>query len=172
MRKLLSHRPTPALAVACVALFMALGGASYAAGVVTTPTLPSFTSHGVALVPANNGNTGAVLPITGANTSGLANHGMTLSGTSVVVPKAGIYNLTLNGNCNGGATDSALMVREGNGLLGNPVDLWVGLNGNGMLSGANTVHLNAGTRLNMVATHGGIAVNCGATMGVTLVSAD
>jgi hypothetical protein len=171
MRKLISHRPTPALAVACVALFMALGGASYAA-VVTTPTLPSFTSHGVALVPGNNGNSGAVLPIAGANTSGLANHGMTVSGTAVVVPKAGIYSLTLNGNCNGGATDSALMIREGNGFFGNRVDLWVGLSGNGMLSGANTVHLNAGTRLNMVATHGGIATNCGATMGVTLVSAD
>ena len=97
---------------------------------------------------------------------------MTVSGTSLIVPKAGIYNLTLNGNCNGGATNSALMVREGNGLYGNPVDLWVGLNGNGMLSGANTVHLAAGTRLNMVATHGGVAVNCGATMGATLVSAD
>jgi hypothetical protein len=171
MRKLISRRPTPALAVACVALFMALGGASYAA-VVTTPTLPSFTSHGVALVAATTGNTGTVLPITGANTSGLVTHGITVSGTSAIAPKAGIYNLTLNGNCNAGATNSALMIREGNGLLGNPVDLWVGLNGNGMLSGANTVHLNAGTRLNMVATHGGTAVNCGATMGVTLVSAD
>ncbi len=113
-----------------------------------------------------------MLPITGANTSGLVNHGMTLSGTSVVVPKAGIYSLTLNGNCNGGATDSALMVREGNGLFGNPVDLWVGLNGNGMLSGANTIHLAAGTRLNMAAGHGGVTATCGATMGVTLVSAD
>jgi hypothetical protein len=170
IRRLTSRRPTPALIVALVALFMALGGASYAA-VVTTPTLPSFTSHGVAFVPAS-GNTGTVLPIAGANTSGLANHGMTVSGTSVIVPKDGIYSLTLNGNCNGGATDSSLMVREGNGLLGNPVDLWVGLNGNGMLSGANTVHLKAGTRLNMVAAHGGSAVNCGATLGVTLVSAD
>ncbi|HEY7077947.1 MAG TPA: hypothetical protein VH418_21365 [Solirubrobacteraceae bacterium] len=171
MRKLISRRPTPAFAVALVALFMALGGVSYAA-VVTTPTLPSFTSHGVALVPGNNGNAGAVLPITGANTSGLANHGMTLSGSAVIVPKSGIYDLTLYGNCNAGATNSSLMVREGNGLIGNPVDLWVGLNGNGMLSGANTIHLNAGTRLNMVAAHGGISVDCGATMGVTLVSAD
>ena len=149
---------------------MALGGASYAA-VVTTPTLPSFTSHGVAFVQPS-GNTGAVLPITGANTSGLANHGMTVSGTSVLVPKDGIYNLTLNGNCNAGATNTALMIREGNGFFGNPIDLWVGLNGNGMLSGANTVHLKAGTRLNMVAVHGGTAQNCGATMGATLVSAD
>jgi hypothetical protein len=170
LRILTPRRPTPAFVVAVVALFMALGGASYAA-VVTTPTLPSFTSHGVAFVQPS-GNTGGVLPITGANTSGLANHGMTTSGTAVIVPKAGIYNLTLNGNCNGGATNSALMIREGNGLFGNPVDLWVGLNGNGMLSGANTVHLAAGTRLNMVAAHGGIAVNCGATMGATLVSAD
>jgi hypothetical protein len=170
IRTIISRRPTPALAVAVVALFMALGGASYAA-VVTTPTLPSFTSHGVASVPAS-GNTGTVLPITGANTSGLANHGMTVSGTSVVVPKDGIYSLTLNGNCNAGATDTSLMVREGNGLLGNPVDLWVGLNGNGMLSGANTVHLKAGTRLNMVAAHGGSTATCGATLGATLVSAD
>jgi hypothetical protein len=171
MRKLIARRPTPAFVVALVALFMALGGASYAA-VVTTPTLPSFTSHGVAFVPATTSNTGTVLPIAGANTSGLVNHGMTVSGTSVIVPKAGIYNLTLNGNCNGGATNSALMIREGNGLFGNPVDLWVGLNGNGMLSGANTIHLTAGTRLNMVAQHGGVAVNCGATIGATLVSAD
>ena len=171
MHQLIRHRPTPALVVALVALFMALGGVSYAA-VVTTPTLPSFTSHGVAFVPATSGNTGTVLPIAGANTSGLANHGMTVSGTSVIVPNSGIYNLTLSGNCNGGATDSELMIREGNGLFGNPVDLWVGLNGNGMLSGANTVHLAAGTRLNMVAAHGGIGANCGATLGATLVSAD
>jgi hypothetical protein len=169
MRKLIARRPTPAFVVALVALFMALGGASYAA-VVTTPTLPSFTSHGVASVAATT--TGTPLPITGANTSGLANHGMTTSGTSVIVPKDGIYNLTLNGNCNGGATNTALMIREGNGLFGNPIDLWVGLNGNGMLSGANTIHLKAGTRLNMVAQHGGVTVNCGATMGATLVSAD
>ena len=56
MHTLISRRPTPAFVIALVALFMALGGASYAAG-VTTPTLPSFTSHGVALVPGNNGNT-------------------------------------------------------------------------------------------------------------------
>jgi hypothetical protein len=170
MRTLIARRPTPAFVIALVALFMALGGASYAA-VVTTPTLPSFTSHGVAFVQPS-GNTGAVLPITGANTSGLANHGMTVSGTSVLVPKDGIYDLTLNGNCNAGASNTSLMIREGNGLFGNPIDLWVGLNGNGMLSGANTIHLKAGTRLNMVAAHGGVAVNCGATMGVTLVSAD
>ena len=170
MRKLIARRPTPAFVVALVALFMALGGASYAA-VVTTPTLPSFTSHGVAFVPAS-GNTGTVLPITGANTSGLANHGMAVSGTSVIVPTSGIYDLTLAGNCNGGATNTALMIREGNGLFGNPVDLWLGLNGNGMLSGANTVHLTAGTRLNMAAVHGGVDVNCGATLGATLVSAD
>lgn len=171
MRKLIARRPTPALVVALVALFMALGGASYAA-VVTTPTLPSFTSHGVALVPATTSNTGTVLPIIGANTSGLANHGMAVSGTSVIVPKAGIYSLSLFGNCNAGATNTSLMIREGNGLFGNPIDLWVGLNGNGELSGANTIHLNAGTRLNMVAVHGGVAVNCGATLGATLVSAD
>jgi hypothetical protein len=170
MRKLIARRPTPALVVALVALFMALGGASYAA-VVTTPTLPSFTAHGVAFVPANNN--GTLLPVSGTNSSAAFNHGMTVpTSTAVQVPTSGIYNVTLAGNCNGGATNSYLAIREGNGLLGNPIDLYVGLNGNGQLSGANTVHLVAGTRLNMVAGHGGIDVNCGATMGATLVSAD
>jgi hypothetical protein len=93
---------------------------------------------------------------------------MTVSGTSVILPKDGIHALTLNGNCNAGATDTALMIGEGNGLFDNPVDLWVGLNGNGMLSSANTIHLKAGTRLNVVAAHGGATATCGATM----VSAD
>jgi hypothetical protein len=166
MRKL---RPTPALAVACAALFIALGGASYAAGIVN-PTAPSFTASGVASVPA--GGLGTVLPITGPNTSGLVNHGMTVSGTAVIVPASGIYNLTLAGNCNAGATNSYLRIREGNGLYPNKADLSVGFEGNPTLSAANTVHLLAGTRLNMVAGHGGTTQTCGATMGVTLVSAD
>lgn len=170
IRTLISRRPSPALVVAVVALFMALGGASYAA-TVTTPTLPSFTAHGVAFVPA--GSSGTRLPVTGTNSSAVFNHGMTVPTTTAVqVPTSGIYNLTLAGNCNGGATNTFLAIREGNGLLGNKVDLHVGLNGNGTLAGANQVHLAAGTRLNMVAGHGGIDVNCGATLGVTLVSAD
>ena len=64
MSKLIRRRPTPAFVVALVALFMTLGGVSYAAA-VTTPTLPSFTSHGVAFVPATTGNTGT------GNTTGM-----------------------------------------------------------------------------------------------------
>jgi hypothetical protein len=169
MRKLL-RRPSPAMLVASAALFAATAGVSYAA--VTTPHDPSFTSHGVAFVPASASN-GVVLPITGTNSSDLVNHGMTVaSTTSVAVPTTGVYNLTLAGNCNGGATNTYLEIREGNGLLGNKVDLFLGLEGNPSLAGANTVHLSAGTRLNMVAGHKGVDVNCGATLGATLVSAD
>jgi hypothetical protein len=171
MRMLIARRPTPALVVALVALFMALGGASYAA-VITTPTLPSFTAHGVALVRTIAG-AGTPLPISGAKSSAVFNHGMTVpTSTAVAVPTTGIYNLTLAGNCNGGATNSYLEIREGNGLQGNKVDLFLGFEGNPSLAGANTVHLPAGTRLNMIAGHGGIDANCGVTMGATLVSAD
>ena len=98
---------------------------------------------------------------------------MTSSGTtSVTVPTGGIYLITLAGTCNGGATNPRLLVREGNGLLGNPVDLVIGFEGNSSMAGSNTVHLNAGTRLIMVACHGGSDVNRGATLGVTLVSSD
>jgi hypothetical protein len=169
MRKLL-RRPSPAMIVATAALFAATAGVSYAA--VTTPHDPSFTSHGVAFVPATAIN-GVVLPISGTNSSDLVNHGMTVaSTTAVAVPTTGIYNLTLAGNCNGGATGTYLKIVEGNGLSGNKVDLAVGFEGNPSLAGANTVHLNAGTRLNMVAGHKGSDVNCGATLGATLVSAD
>jgi hypothetical protein len=169
MRKLL-RRPSPAMLVASAALFAATAGVSYAA--VTTPHDPSFTSHGVAFVPTSAIN-GVTLPLTGANTSGLANHGMTLSGThAVAVPTTGIYDLTLAGNCNGGATGSYLKIVEGNGLAGNKVDLALGFEGKPSLAGATTVHLAAGTALNMVAGHAGADVNCGATRGATLVSAD
>ena len=40
------------------------------------------------------------------------------------------------------------------------------------MAGANTVHLAAGTRLSMVAGHTGADANCGATLGVNLLSAD
>ena len=90
----------------------------------------------------------------------------------MAVPTSGIYNLTLAGNCNGGATGSYLKIVEGTGLLGNKVDLAIGFDGNPSLAGANTVHLAAGTKLNMVAGHKGADVNCGATLGATLVSAD
>src|SRR5436190_19948074 len=138
MRKLL-RRPSPALIVASAALFAATAGVSYAA--VTTPHDPSFTSHGAAFVPTSAIN-GVILPLTGANTSDLANHGMTLSGThSVAVPTTGIYNLTLAGNCNGGATGTYLKIVEGTGFSGNKVDLFVGFDGNPSLAGANAVHL-------------------------------
>jgi hypothetical protein len=169
MPKLL-RRPSPAMLVASAALFAATAGVSYAA--VTTPHDPSFTARGVAFVPTSSVN-GVILPLTGANTSDLVNHGMTLSGThSVAVPTSGIYNLTLAGNCNSGATDTYLKVVEGNGLVLNKVDLAVGFEGNPSLAAANTVHLAAGTTLNMVAGHKGADVNCGATLGATLVSAD
>jgi len=139
---------------------------------VTTPHDPSFTSHGVAFVPTSASN-GVILPLTGANSSGLVNHGMTLLGMhSVAVPTAGIYNLTLAGNCNGGATGTYLKIVEGNGLPGNKLDLALAFEGNPSLAGATTVHLAAGTALNMVAGHTGADVNCGATLGATLVSAD
>jgi hypothetical protein len=168
MRKLL--RPSPAMIVASLALFAATAGVSYAA--VTTPHDPSFTSHGVAFVPSTAIN-GVVLPISGTNSSDLVNHGMTVaSTTAVAVPTTGIYNLTLAGNCNAGATGTYLKIVEGNGLIGNKVDLSLGFEGNPSLAGATTVHLNAGTRLNMVAGHKGADANCGATLGATLVSAD
>jgi hypothetical protein len=164
------RRPSPAMLVASAALFAATAGVSYAA--VTTPHDPSFTARGVAFVPTAAAN-GVILPLTGANTSDLADHGMTLSGThSVAVPNSGIYNLTLAGNCNGGATGTYLKIVEGNGLPGNKLDLAIGFQGNPSLAGATTVHLAAGTRLNMVAGHQGADVNCGATLGATLVSAD
>ena len=164
------RRPSPAMIVASAALFAATAGVSYAA--VTTPHDPSFTARGVAFVPTASAN-GVILPLTGANTSGLVNHGMTLSGThAVAVPTSGIYNLTLAGNCNAGATGTFLKIVEGNGLLGNKVDLAIGFEGNPSLAGATTVHLNAGTALNMVAGHKGADATCGATLGATLVSAD
>ena len=157
MRKLFIRRPTPAMLVAVLALLAATAGVSYAA----TQGPPSFTSHGVAL------------PITGPNSSGLVNHGMTIaSSTAVAVPSNGIYLITLAGNCNGGATNTRLLVREGNGLQGNRVDLAAGFEGNPSIAASNTVHLAAGTRLNMIAGHGGSNVNCGATLGVSLLSAD
>src|SRR3954466_1418965 len=104
---------------------------------------------------------------------GLVDHGMTLWGThSVAVPTTGIYDLTLAGNCNGGATGTYLKIVEGNGLLANKVDLAIGFEGNPSLAGATTVHLAAGTTLNMVAGHAGADVNRGATPGAPPVSAD
>jgi hypothetical protein len=168
MRSLLSRRPRPAMIVAVVALFAATGGAAYAA--TTGP--PSFTSYGAAFVSASSPN-GVALPITGPNTSGLSNHGMTVVGTTAVaVPVAGNYLITVAGNCNGGATNSHFLVREGNGFQGNRVDLSIGFEGNPSMAGANTVHLPAGTHLNVIAGHGGIDTNCGATLGVSLLSAD
>jgi hypothetical protein len=167
MFKRLARRPSPALLVALLALFAGTAGVSYAA----TQGPPSFTARGVASVPA--GSNGALLPITGANSSALSNHGMTIvSSTAVAVPTSGNYLLTLAGNCNGGATNTSLQVREGSGLPGSKVDLVVGFEGNPSLAGSTTVHLTAGTRLNMAATHGGVTVNCGATLGVSLLSAD
>jgi hypothetical protein len=168
MRTLLTRRPTPAMLVAVLALFAATAGVSYAA----TQGPPSFTAHGVALVPAAATN-GVALPITGANSSALVNHGMTVaSSTAVAVPTNGIYLITVAGNCNGGATNTRLLVREGNGLWPNRIDLTAGGEGNASIAASNTVHLAAGTRLNMVAAHGGSDVNCGATLGVSLLSAD
>jgi hypothetical protein len=167
MFKRLARRPSPALIVALLALFAGTAGVTYAA----TQGPPSFTARGVASVPA--GPNGALLPISGANASALSNHGMTIaSSTAVAVPTSGNYLLTVNGNCNGGATDTSLQVREGSGLPGSKVDLFVGFEGNPSLAGSTTVHLAAGTRLNMAATHGGTTVNCGATLGVSLLSAD
>ena len=163
----LARRPSPALIVALLALFAGTAGVTYAA----TQGPPSFTAHGVASVPA--GSNGALLPIAGANSSALSNHGMTiLSPTAVAVPTSGNYLLTLAGNCNGGATNTRLLVREGSGLVGNRVDLSAGFEGNPSIAASNTVHLAAGTRLNMIAAHGGADVNCGATLGVSLLSAD
>jgi hypothetical protein len=167
MFKRFARRPSPALIVALLALFAGSAGVTYAA----TQGPPSFTAYGVESVPAGSNPT--LLPITGPNTSGLANHGMTIVGThAVAVPTTGIYLLTVNGNCNADATNTSLQVREGTGLPGSKVDLFVGFVGNPSLAGSNTVHLAAGTRLNMAATHGGPTVNCGATLGVSLLSAD
>jgi|tagenome__1003787_1003787.scaffolds.fasta_scaffold20863275_4 hypothetical protein len=167
MFKRLARRPSPALIVALLALFAGTAGVAYAA----TQGPPSFTAYGVASVPATSNPT--LLPITGPNTSALSNHGMTIVGTTAVaVPTSGNYLLTVNGNCNGGATNTSLQVREGTGLYGSKVDLFVGFEGNPSLAGSTTVHLAAGTRLNMAAVHGGQTVNCGATLGVSLLSAD
>jgi hypothetical protein len=167
MLKRLARRPSPALIVALLALFAGTAGVTYAA----TQGPPSFTAYGVASVPAGSNPT--LLPITGPNTSGLSNHGMTIVGTTgVVVPTSGNYLLTVHGNCNADATNTSLQVREGTGLYPSKVDLYVGFVGNPSLAGSNTVHLAAGTRLNMAATHGGTTVNCGATLGVNLLSAD
>jgi hypothetical protein len=168
MRKLRARRPTPAMIVAAVALLAGTAGVSSAA----TQGPPSFTGHGVALVPAS-ATSGVALPISGANSSAVVNHGMTIvSPTAVAVPTGGNYLITLAGNCNGGATNTRLLVREGNGLPGNRQDLAAGFEGNPSIAASNTVHLAAGTRLNMLAAHGGSDVNCGATLGVSLLSAD
>jgi hypothetical protein len=152
------RRPSAALIVAVLALFAATAGVTYAA----TQGPPSFTAHGVASVPASSNAT--LLPLTSAVT----NHGMTPVGTTAVeVPAAGNYLLTVAGNCNGGATNTSLQVREGT-----KVDLFTGFEGNPSLAGSTTVHLTAGARLSMAATHGGTTVNCGATLGVSLLSAD
>jgi hypothetical protein len=166
MLKRLARRPTPAMLVALVALFAGTAGVTYAA----TQGPPSFTAHGVAFVPTSSIN-GVALPISGPNSSALSNHGMTVaSTTTVAVPTSGNYLVTLAGNCNGGATNTRLLVREGS-IFGK-VDLGVGFEGNPSMAGANTVHIAAGTRLLMVAGHGGIDANCGATLGVNLLSAD
>ncbi|WP_028062063.1 hypothetical protein [Solirubrobacter soli] len=168
MFKRLARRPSPALIVAIAALFAGTAGVTYAA----TQGPPSFTARGVAFVPGSAFNNTA-LPISGANTSGISNHGMTIaSPTNVAVPTSGNYLLTLNGNCNGGAANTRFQIREGASLAG-ALDLDVGgAAGNPSLSGANTVHLAAGTRLGMVVHQTGSGVNCGATLGVNLVSAD
>jgi hypothetical protein len=44
MKRLLAHRPTPALVVALVALFVSLGGVSYGAARSTAPTSSSTGS--------------------------------------------------------------------------------------------------------------------------------
>jgi len=168
MFKRLARRPTPAMIVALLALFAATAGVSYAA----TQGPPSFTAHGVAFVPAS-AISGVALPISGSNSSALSNHGMTIaSSTSVAVPTTGNYLITLAGNCNGGATNTHFLVREGASLTLGPVDLSIGFEGNPSMAGANTVHLAAGTRLSMVAGHTGADANCGATLGVNLLSAD
>ena len=162
-------RPTPALIVAVLALLAATAGVSYAA----TQGPPSFTSRGVALVSGTAFNP-TPLPISGANTSGLSNHGMTVSGTKhVIVPVSGNYLITLNGNCNAGAASPRFQVREGLLTTIGPIHLYVGgAAGNPSLAGANTVHLAAGARLGMSVSQTGAAVNCGATLGVSLLSAD
>jgi hypothetical protein len=168
MFKRLARRPTPAMLVAIVALFAATAGVSYAA----TQGPPSFTSHGAAFVPTSAIN-GVALPLSGTNSSDLSNHGMTVtSSTSVRVPTAGNYLITLAGNCNAGATNTHLLVREGVHLTLGRVDLAIGFEGNPSLAGSNTVHLAAGTTLRMIAGHGGADANCGATLGVNLLSAD
>jgi hypothetical protein len=167
MLKRLARRPSPALIVALLALFAGTAGVTYAA----TQGPPSFTAHGVASAPAGSNPT--LLPITGPNTSALSNHGMTIaSSTTVAVPTNGIYLLTVNGNCNADATNTSLQVREGTGVVGSKADLFVGFVGNPSLAGSTTVHLAAGTRLFMAVTHGGQTVDCGATLGVSLLSAD
>jgi hypothetical protein len=169
MFKRLGRRPTPAMLVAIVALFAATaGGVSYAA----TLGPPSFTARGSAYVPSSSLNS-VVLPLSGTNAAELSNHGMTLVGSSqVAVPTSGNYLITLAGNCNSGATDTHFVVREGPSLTLGTVHLAIGYDGNASMAGANTVHLAAGTRLLMLAGHTGADVNCGATLGVSLLSAD
>jgi hypothetical protein len=168
MFKRLARRPTPAMLVAIVALFAATAGVSYAA----TQGPPSFTSHGVAFVPTASIN-GVALPISGVNSSDLSNHGMTVTNsTTVAVPTTGNYLITLAGNCNGGATNTHFIVREGPNLTIGRIDLSIGFAGNPSMAGASTVHLAAGTTLRMIAGHGGADANCGATLGVNLLSAD
>jgi hypothetical protein len=162
-------RPTPAMLVAVLALFAATAGVSYAA--VQGP--PSFTARGVASVSGTATNP-TPLPVAGANASAISNHGMTVSGTThVVAPVSGNYLVTLNGNCNGGAASPRFQVREGLLTTTGPIHLQVGgAAGNPALAGASTVHLNAGARLAMSVVQTGATVNCGATLGVSLLSSD
>jgi hypothetical protein len=164
-----TRRPSPALLVALLALFAGMAGVSYAA----TQGPPSFTARGVASVSGTALNP-TPLPISGANASAISNHGMSVSGTSqVIAPVSGNYLVTLNGNCNGGAASPRFQVREGVLTTSGPIHLSVGgASGNPSLAGANTVHLFAGARLGMSVSQKGTTVNCGATLGVSLLSAD
>jgi hypothetical protein len=164
-----TRRPAPAMLVALLALFAGTAGVSYAA----TQGPPSLTARGVALVSGTAFNP-TPLPISGANASAISNHGMTVSGTThVVVPVSGNYLVTLDGNCNGGAASPRFQVREGFLTTAGPIHLHVGgAAGNPSLAGANTVHLAAGARLGMSVSQTGATVNCGATLGVNLLSAD
>ena len=163
------RRLSPAMFIALLALFACTAGVGYAA----TQGPPSFTARGVALVSGTAFNPTA-LPISGTNASAISNHGMTVSGTSqVIVPVSGNYLVTLNGNCNGGAASPRFQVREGLSTIAGPILLHVGgVAGNPSLAGANTVHLAAGARLGMSVSQTGANVNCGATLGVSLLSAD
>jgi hypothetical protein len=163
------RRPSPALLVALLALFACTAGVSYAA----TQGPPSFTARGVALVSGTAFNP-TPLPIAGTDASAISNHGMAVSGTTqVIVPVSGNYLVTLNGNCNGGAAYPRFQVRGGSLPTSGPIHLDVGgAAGNPSLAGANTVHLTAKSRLAMSVSQTGATVNCGATLGVSLLSAD